>query len=198
MKRQPHFHSVFGQFPWARMESDGSFSHELLKARLGVLGSGLTFGYWSVPGGQKPHNDSSALIGRKETNEAFLKTIRSKSYRHGEIMLAKEWPMDMEAWKLKDAKDIPLLFFTDERPAPEMPSPGAIKDWTSWYKWRGLTVASPAAMLMDFPLSVYHLLNVLNVIDSKSTAKKRQSLVVHCLGAEVELNLLPLYAPFSY
>jgi hypothetical protein len=192
MKRLPYFRSVFEQFHWARMESDGTFSHDLLKARIGVLGSGPAFGYWSVPGGQKPHDDSPSLLLR---NEAFFRTNRSKSYRHGEIMLAGEWPTDVEAWKLKDANDIPLLFFTDERPAPELPSPGVIKDWASWYNWRGLTFASPAAMLMDFPLSVYHLLNVLNVIDPESTGEKRQSLVVHCLGAEVELNFLPLYAP---
>jgi hypothetical protein len=195
MKRLPYFRSVFEQFHWARMESDGTFSHDLLKARIGVLGSGPTFGYWSVPGGQKPHDDSPSLLVR---DEAFFRTNRSKSYRHGEIMLAKEWPTDVEVWKLKDANDIPLLFFTDERPAPELPSPGVVKDWASWYNWRGLTFASPAAMLMDFPLSVYHLLNVLNVIDLDKTSKKRQSLVVHCLGAEVELNFLPLYALFHY
>lgn len=198
MKRLPYFCTVFEQFNWARTEPDGTFSHDLLKARLGVLGSGPTFGYWSVPGGQMPHDDSPALLSRKSGADTFWKTKRSKSYMHGEIMLGEEWPMDVEAWKLKDEKDIPLLFFTDDKPAPKKPEPGAIKDWESWYRWRGLTFASPAAMLMDFPLSVYHLLNVLNVIDPERTGENPQSLVIHYIGAEVELNSLPLYASFPF
>src|ERR1700679_951528 len=146
MRRLPYFGSVFNQFPWARTEPDGTFNHDLLKARLSVLGSGPAFGYWSVPGGQKPHDDSPALLVKNPRAAAFVTTNRSKSYMHGEMMLAEEWSLDAEAWKLKNEKDVPLLFFTDEKPAPKKAEPGAIKDWASWYKWRGLTFASPAAM----------------------------------------------------
>lgn len=194
MKRLPQFRSVLEQFQWSRVETDGTFSHDLMKARLMVLGSGPAFGYWSVPGGQKPHDDSPAMISTDSKMRAFLKTNRAKSYMHGEIMLAEEWPTDTGAWKLKDPKQIPLLFFTDECPPPKKVEPGEIKDWNSWYKWRGLTFASPAAMLMDVPLSVYHILTeTLHVVDPNSTPDKRQNLVVHFIGAEVELNLLPLH-----
>jgi hypothetical protein len=196
MKRLSYFRSVLEQFCWARIEPDGTFSGDLMKARLGVLGSGPSFGYWSVPGGQKPHDDSPALLAVRPRAEEFITAYRSKSYIHGDIMLAEEWPVDVEAWKIKNEKDTPLLFFTDENPAPKKTDPGAICDWASWYKWRGLTFASPAAVLMDFPLSVYHLLGVLQVIDPESTAEKRQSLIIHYLGAEIELNFLPLYVLF--
>ncbi|KAG6381352.1 hypothetical protein JVT61DRAFT_5762 [Boletus reticuloceps] len=48
---------------------------------------------------------------------------------------------------------------------------------------------------MHYPLTVYHLLvNVLKVASpSRGSPESRQTLDVHYLGAEVELNMLPLY-----
>ena len=47
---------------------------------------------------------------------------------------------------------------------------------------------------MRYPLTIYHLLvNVLNVASpSRGSPDDRQTLYIHYLGAEVELNLLPL------
>lgn len=74
---------------------------------------------------------------------------------------------------------------------PLRPKPGEVKDWKSWYDWRGLSLESPAALLMDAPLSTYHLLvNILKVADPSGA--KPQTLNVHYLGVEIELNFLPL------
>ena len=191
MTRLPQFRSVLEQFSWSRIESDGTFPVELIKARLKVLGSGgVPFGYWSVPGGQQSHDTSAYARSAGALGPVF--TRRSKEYMHGDIMLEKEWPTDIEMWKI-DEKNIPHLFFTDEYPPPKQVVSGDVKDWKGWYEWRGLTLDSPAALLMDAPLSVYHLLvDILHVIDAKSTPEKRQKLKIHFLGAEVELNFLPL------
>ena len=47
---------------------------------------------------------------------------------------------------------------------------------------------------MHYPLTVYHLLvNVLNVASpNRGPQNDRQTLYIHYLGAEVELNMLPL------
>ena len=148
--RLPYFRSVFEQFPWARIEPDGTCSHDLLKARIGVLGSGPTFGYWSVPGGQKPHDDSPDILSSNPRPRTHLSRDRPKSYMHGDVMLVEEWPTDIEAWKLREEKQIPLLFFTDESPAPKKVEAGTIKDWASWYQWRGLAFTSPAAVPHGF------------------------------------------------
>jgi len=93
----------------------------------------------------------------------------------------------------KPGKHVPHLFFDDEYPAPEKVKIGDVKDLKSWYQWRGLSLDSPAALLMDGSLSIYHLLvDTLHVIDPNSTPEKRQRLIVHFVGAEVELNFLPL------
>jgi hypothetical protein len=193
MKRIPQFRATFLQFPWARIEPDGTFAIELFKAaRLEVLGSGPSFGYWSVSRGFRTH-DAPGIACKATIN--YLRPFEGpNAYIHdGEVLLGTEWPTDTAAWKLLDEKHIPHLFFTDEFPPPSKIRPGEIKDWASWYKWRGLSMDSPAALLMDFPMSVYHLLSdILNVIDPSSNSQNRQKLEVHYLGAEVELNFLPL------
>lgn len=209
MKRLPYFRAELLQFPWARMEKDGTCPHELFLARLGVLGSGPQFGYWSRPGGNQSHDDSDSQVSRSPVATLHGKQYlidRNKAYVHGEVLLSKQWPTDVEAWKLKDEKHVPHLFFTDEIPPPPKVSPGQIKDWASWYKWRGLELSSPVVLLMDYPLTVYHLLvNVLKVVRADSSPGSRQSLEVHYIGAEVELNFLPLcvdsislYFPFIF
>lgn len=190
MQRIPELQAVLNQFTWGRIESDGTFAQDLVKARLGVLGSGPSFGYWSVPGGQQAHD-----IPRSQQAKGTW-VPRSKDYIHGEVMLGQEWPTDIEAWKLKDPKLVPRLFFEDEFPPPQKPLPGQVKDWKSWYEWRGLSTESPVALMMDFPLSVYYLiLDVLKVVRVDSSSAKQQKLNLHYLGAEVELNYLPLCVP---
>lgn len=186
MRRIPELQDVLNQFPWARIESDGTFAQDLVKASLDVLGSGPSFGYWSTPGGQQSHDGNFG-------SDKYNFRSRSKGYIHGEVMLGQEWPTDIEAWKLKDPKLIPRLFFDDEFPTPQKPVHGQVKDWKSWYEWRGLNMESPVALIMDFPLSVYYLiLDVLKVVRVESLTDKKQTLNLHYLGAEVELNYLPL------
>ena len=183
MKRHPYFLAQLKQFPWARIEMDGTFSHRIFVARLGVYGPGIDAGFWSVPFSPEGHDDKDLP--------------HPKGYIHGKMMLNTEWPADIDAWKLGhlNAKGdiIPRLSFTTEFPPPPMVEPGQIKDWQSWYTWRGLSMASPAALLMHYPLSVYHILmDVLHFAKPRSISGERQALQIHYIGAEKELNFLPL------
>lgn len=190
MKRIRYFQAELKQFPWSRLETDGTCPHDLLKARFKVLGSGPNFGYWSVPGGRRPHDDSPTMI---KVRKEGLPSNSTVGYVHGEVLLGSEWPLDVDAWKFKDTDLVPRLFFDEDYSPPAKPSPGQVKDWKSWYEWRGLDMASPAALLMDFPLSVYYLItSVLDLVDPSSSPTDRQKLTLHYLGAEVELNFLPL------
>ncbi|EDR04547.1 uncharacterized protein LACBIDRAFT_304320 [Laccaria bicolor S238N-H82] len=200
MKHVLYFQSEALKFPWARIEWDGSFNHDLLKARMGVLGYGADFGYWSVPGGMRSHDGAASTLATMK-DPVFglaMRKPRKKPYTHGEIMLKKEWPKEIDSWKLKDEKDVPRLFFTKDSPPPKKPTYGQVKDWESWYAWRGLEMKSPAALLMDFPLSVYHLLTkILDVVNPESTPSKRQTLRVHYVGVELELDFLPLFSELA-
>ncbi|TFY74881.1 hypothetical protein EWM64_g9132 [Hericium alpestre] len=168
MKRLPYFHGELTQFPWGRIESDGTCDHDVIRALFQVLGgvrpagslmliqgigecfgmqsyvpSGPSFGYWSIPGGVRPHdglpdlNIGENVRGRKS----------DAKYTHGEVLLGDAWPTDVDAWKLSKVEHIPRLFFDGDIPA--RPEPGQITDWKSWYAWRGLPLESPVALLMD-------------------------------------------------
>jgi hypothetical protein len=113
------------------------------------------------------------------------------------MVLEKQWPDHTDAWKLGHMNTkgdiIPRLSFTTEFPPPPKVELGQIKDWQSWYTWRGLSMASPAALLMHYPLSVYHLLvDVLQITKCRDITAERRALQIHYIGAEKELNRLPL------
>jgi hypothetical protein len=202
MKRLPYFRATFNQFMWARIEPDGTCSHAHLQARFGVLGSDLSVGYWCSSRKSAPHDTplpqtkprgGSKLERTRNANQKPANPEKQSQCEHGQVLLGKDWPSDREAWSLKNEQYVPLLRFSDESLAPEKPRPGQVKDWTSWYEWRGLSLESPAALMMDYPLSVYHLLvDVLKVVDPAQTLEEKQTLVLHYLSAEVELNFLPL------
>ncbi|TFY73667.1 hypothetical protein EWM64_g10345 [Hericium alpestre] len=175
MKRIPYFRGEIFQFPWGRLGPDGTCNHNLIKARLKVLGSGASAGYWSIPGGLQPHDYSAATPQGMPRAEGTC--------------------LNVELWKLAKVEQVPKLFFDDD--APARPQPGQIKDWKSWYAWRGLPLESPAALLMDSPLSVYHLLvDVLKLVPSGGSATQHR-LNVHFIGAEAELNFVPLFSELA-
>jgi hypothetical protein len=183
MKRHTYFRSEFKQFPWARIDWDGTFSHRIFEARLGVYGPGTQFGFWSIPASRDTHDG--------------VKDPHPDGYFHGKMMLGTEWPTDIDGWKLAhmNAKGdiIPRLSFTDEFPPPPQVEPGQIKDWKSWYSWRGLSMASPAVSLIHYPLSIYHILvDILQIAKCRKISAERRALQIHYIGAEKELNHLPV------
>jgi len=48
MNKVGDLQAVLKQFPWARIEKDGTFRSRLLLASRGLLGTGKEFGYWCV------------------------------------------------------------------------------------------------------------------------------------------------------
>jgi hypothetical protein len=166
--------------PYLRVESDDTTSLPLALARLGLLGSSLKFGYWAQPGGIAPH-------------DAVRITPMSKGYQHGQMLLESKWDDHVKMWKLKK-EWVPLLEFDDIESTPGDPR-GVVKDWESYYTWRGLSMESPVALLMDAPLSLYWLLTeVLGIIKTRKVELlgPPKRLEVHLLGVETELNYLPL------
>ncbi|KAL8290425.1 hypothetical protein RQP46_002683 [Phenoliferia psychrophenolica] len=191
MKRLPQLQSIIRLFPWGRVELDGSTSHDLALARYAVLGCTLDFGYWARPGGVASHD-----LGRASNPLVS----GDKDYPgHGAILL-RQLPNERVAWKLEGNKMIPRLFFDDEVLAPSVPRDSVV-DWESWYKWRKISLQSPVALLMDYPMSVYqllvHVLGVVPVENLRAFPAERQKLLVHYLGAELELNFIPIFAELA-
>lgn len=182
MKRKPELIARVKLFPFLKIESDDTTSHELAMARLGVLGGSPEFGYWARPGGTTPHDMTRKVIAPKNT------------YEHGRMLLNTSWGDHEKFWKLRNPAWIPKLEFEDRDSSPGDPR-GVVKDWPSYYAWRGLPMESPACLLMDAPLSVYFVLTeVLGVIRTRKVELlgPLKKLELHLLGVEPELNLIPL------
>ncbi|KAJ7510824.1 hypothetical protein B0H11DRAFT_2152257 [Mycena galericulata] len=200
MPQLPYFQGELLQFPWGRIERDGTFSHLFLRARFGVLDTDYRkVGFWAIPERLNPHDETDDPVYSPQRHARPLMHRDLQAYAHGKMMLdAEEWPSDVEGWKLANEALIPRLFFTDEVPPPARPRPGQVKDWKSWYEWRGLSLESPAAILMDHVLTTYYLLTeTLKVVDPHRPQREKQVVDVHYLGAETELNYLPLFSELA-
>ncbi|KDQ63825.1 hypothetical protein JAAARDRAFT_119592 [Jaapia argillacea MUCL 33604] len=194
MQKVPMIQNLLTQFPWGRVESDGSFSDDIVRSRFKLLG-GKGFGYWSQAGGFQAHlaNASSP----QSPAPKLPPLAANKDYRHGYPLLDSKHVDDNGGWKLEQ-KFIPRLAL-DSETTPIIASKSNVVDWDSWYSWRMVPKDSPAALLMHFPLSVYQLLvHVLRVANPKwGSPSRRQKVVVHYVGAEVELNFIPIFAELA-
>jgi hypothetical protein len=193
MEKVPQVQALLKQFPWGRIEKDGTFAEPLVRALYNVLGA-EGFGYWSIPRGSNPHLKHASDPPRPAGAPCIQDT---EGFEHGYMLLSDRLLTDETGWKLEKHL-IPRLVF-ELGTEPELASKVDIADWESWYKWRNLPKESPAALLLHYPLTVYHLLvNVLHVTGPKrNSAASRQALHVHYIGAEVELNMLPLFSELA-
>lgn len=193
--------AITKSFPWGRLESDGSFSFDIARGRFGVLGAS-GYGYWSHRGGPVPHQDLGVaeIFGSTPYAAEYLKIIESFDHLDGKDLLGKKHLSNEEGWKLPP-KLIPYRNPTSPAARPELVADyrDPVVDWDSWYRWRKLPKESPAALLMDFPLSVYQMVvNCLEVTSPKAgRPNKRVPLHIHLLGVEVELNFLPLFSELA-
>ena len=182
------------QFPWGRVEKCGSFSEDHARGRFKVLG-GTGFGFWSHQDGTLPH-DLDGADQRTISPEARMRAMMEMNeHLEGADLLGAKHLTDRDGWML-EPELIPFHHFSSMWEPPRLASKVEIKDWDAWYKWRRLPKESPAALLMAFPMSVYWLLTeVLKVADPKKGSSDQEPvpLTVHLIGAEQELNFLPLY-----
>ncbi|KAJ7601124.1 hypothetical protein C8J56DRAFT_768378 [Mycena floridula] len=184
--------------PWGRIEKDGSFSLDIARGRFRVLG-GSGYGFWSHRGGPVPHQDAGAGGLGAYIDPEMAEFIKAFSYLDGKDLLEKKQLSDKEGWKLV-SELIPFRDFSQaeaKRPVLVTDFDHPIKDWVAWYKWRQLPLESPAALLMDFPMSVYQLLVHVLHVTSPDADRGRVPLHFHLLGVEMELNFLPLFSELA-
>lgn len=101
------------------------------------------------------------------------------------------------AWGLGDGLyplDTPLL---DHLGIGESASMVLLSGWTEYYNLRDLSMSSPVAALLSFPLSLYHIVTALNVA-TKTSLVKGKEVVVHYLGPEGELDWIPAFSELAY
>ena len=173
MAEMPEIQAVLKQFPWARIEEDGTFVYQLALAMRNLLGKGPNFGWWAM-------EEYGTDISMKKI---LLTTCRPPTLPWGSILLSDKHFDEKAGWTLPE-EEIPWLSFDQGRAPPSFP-PVFEHNWTSYYKWRGLPLTSIAVLLLHWPLSIYRLLYLLGFIPSETDGGERRKLNIHCLGIEV-------------
>ncbi|KAK7472192.1 hypothetical protein VKT23_000314 [Stygiomarasmius scandens] len=199
MLRLPDAQAVVKQFPWGRLEKDGTFNRDIARGRFGVYGNDV--GFWSDKGGHAPHRRRGSRGPSSYVDSSLLTQIFGESdFLDGKDLLKTDHLNDEEGWKLPSDL-IPYRNFAnaDKRPTLVTEFGEPVKDWNSWYRWRKLPKDSPAVLLMDYPLSVYQLVTECLKIThaKKGSPVKRVPLHIQMLGVEVELNYLPLFSELA-
>ena len=170
------------------------FNCELAKAENNVLGENK--GYWSASKlGRKSHAPSARVQQKpnevKNPTIAFLSSLVPTFVSFGELVFAPSFPTDEKGWGLPPSH-IPKLTFSADSPPPSLlPRGKVLTSWQEYYAWRGLPAASIAALILEFPLTLYFAITQLPRLMAKET------LIIHLLGAEKELLFLPIFSELS-
>ncbi|GBG93502.1 hypothetical protein CBR_g72156, partial [Chara braunii] len=92
------------------------------------------------------------------------------------------------------------------RDPPSVPNDW-LRNWKEYYSWRELPLDSPAAILLHFPLTIYHCLHLaVSSHDDVVAAPRRsppgqfagQQLVVHLLGADKEVRQQQVFSELGF
>ncbi|KIY62566.1 hypothetical protein CYLTODRAFT_404366 [Cylindrobasidium torrendii FP15055 ss-10] len=198
MERLPTTQAMLSQYPWGRQESDGSFNDDLARARYDVLGV-ANMGFWSVRASNVPHVNRGAEVGAQNPMHTLMQTVYAKfNYTDGTVLLKNKHLSDAEGWKMKKTL-IPFRDFALSGTKPPKELKEVLGSWKAWHDWRGLPMESLAPLLMSYPLTVYWLLvNTLKITSpTVGSSDNRVAVHVHLLGAEVELNYLPIFSELA-
>ncbi|KAJ6572603.1 hypothetical protein B0H10DRAFT_1007636 [Mycena sp. CBHHK59/15] len=138
MLRKPEFSAILLQFPWGRLEKDGTFCVDVARGRFKVLGS-EGFGFWSHRGGPVTHllsgSVEEAIVRGGTHGQIVAEMAKVFNYLDGTALLEPKHLTDRDGWKL-EPELIPFLIFSSLWSPPRLASKVEIKDWDSWYLWR--------------------------------------------------------------
>ncbi|KAJ7675649.1 hypothetical protein DFH06DRAFT_1466480 [Mycena polygramma] len=194
--------SVIRSFPWGRVEQDGTFFDNLARARFKLLG-GAGFGFSSQNGVglfQDDEDDQWIKDRKMENPAAWARWEKRKEeqkkikFVNGQDLLKDKHLTDNEGWKLS-AEQVVHRDFLGAQPPRRRRS--LLRNWDDWHSWRKVPKSSPASLLMHYPLSIYWMLTETLKVATIGPKESRVRLTVHYIGAEVELNFIPIFAEIA-
>ncbi|KAK9675737.1 hypothetical protein RND81_11G027000 [Saponaria officinalis] len=75
---------------------------------------------------------------------------------------------------------------------PVSPLTKQLSSWKEYYKWRSIPLDSPAALLLQWPLTIYRAVQ-LNVHRMPNSEASKEILNIHYLGPDTELSQLAVF-----
>lgn len=73
-----------------------------------------------------------------------------------------------------------------------------ISTWKDYYQLRNIPLSSPVALLLTFPLTLYHAIATFGHVPVTVARMLKRPLRLHLVGVEKELNFLDLFQEFGY
>jgi hypothetical protein len=171
VSRLPEVQSLTDFFPWLRLTQSGIFPRDQVLAALGLLGEDK--GYWSKPSSRASH------AAQHQTPKTY-----------GVMLHRSKLPTDEEGW-LQPPTQLPRLHSLSQASAPAPLGTKLLSSWPEYYRWRGLPPSSVAALLMEYPLTLYFSISQLPYL------MRRPTITVHLLGCEKELEFVPLFGELA-
>mgnify|MGYP006144322881 CR=1 FL=1 len=169
-------------FPWLMLPSSAShFPRLMLLAAHGVLGAAK--GYWSQPDTAAPHAVNE--LNRRGAQPPGAATSPRCSY--SAALLRPTHLSDRDGWRLPVALTPALLQLEPE--ATPMPPLHPLSSWLDYYTWRRLPAASIASLLLEYPMTLYHLITV------QPHLMQQSALTIHIVGASASAVLEPRPEP---
>ncbi|KAH7435674.1 hypothetical protein KP509_06G074800 [Ceratopteris richardii] len=72
-----------------------------------------------------------------------------------------------------------------------------LRSWADYYRWRGLPLDSPVAILLHYPLTLYYSLQLMASKIAVNDLLSKGTLRVHYLGPKQELDQIEIFAELS-
>ena len=91
----------------------------------------------------------------------------------------------------------PIADIPKEEPAI-LPNEHCIDSWAAYYKLREIPKESPVAILLTFPLTLYHVITEYGEVPCAVAKMLCRPLRIHIVGAEKEVNFLDLFKEVAY
>jgi len=73
-----------------------------------------------------------------------------------------------------------------------------LESWKIYYKLRGISLKSPVALLLSYPLTVYYAIQKYGAVPVTVSRMLRRHMRVHVVGVEKEMNFLDLFKEVGY
>jgi hypothetical protein len=73
-----------------------------------------------------------------------------------------------------------------------------LRHWRDYYVLRGIPLSSPVALLLTFPLTMYHVIVEYGIIPCTVASMLQRPLRIHIVGTEKELHFLDLFQEVSF
>ncbi|ESP05403.1 hypothetical protein LOTGIDRAFT_228004 [Lottia gigantea] len=92
-----------------------------------------------------------------------------------------------------------ILSCKPDKSIPSIKEP--LRDWQTYYDWRGFKLDSPIAILLHIPITLYHVVIFYfaqQYNDQWRQIESDEKMIIHILGVEKEVEMLMVFQEFGY